>query len=234
MGHEDFHELTAAYALDSLDEQDELAYEEHLRTCPRCREDLAAVQDTAGLLAYGTAAQAPPPALRERILKQVRSERAGVVPIRRRWALPAAASIAAVAAMAALGLGIWASSLRSDLKAEQEARTGLEQVVSVISDPRSERASATVGSGTLVVSPTGAAALVLSGLDPAPRGKTYEIWVAEDRAPEPAGLFQTTGDRTHVALTRPVPTGATVLVTLEPAGGRTQPSGAPLFAATAA
>jgi hypothetical protein len=68
MGHEDFHELTAAYALDSLDEQDELAYEEHLRTCPRCREDLAAVKDTAGLLAYGAAAQAPPPALRERIL----------------------------------------------------------------------------------------------------------------------------------------------------------------------
>ena len=79
MGHEDFHELTAAYALDSLDEQDELAYEEHLRTCPRCREDLAAAKDTAGLLAYGAAAQAPPPALRERILEQARSERADVI-----------------------------------------------------------------------------------------------------------------------------------------------------------
>jgi anti-sigma factor RsiW len=234
MGHEDFHELTAAYALDSLDEQDELAYEEHLRTCPRCREDLAAAKDTAGLLAYGAAAQAPPPALRERILKQARSERADVIPIRRRWALPATASIAAVAAMAAIGLGIWASSLRSDLNGEQEARTDLEQVVSVISDPRSTRVSASVGSGTLVVSPTGAAALVLSDLDPAPSGKTYEIWVAEDRTPKPAGLFQASGDRTHVAVTRPVPKGATVLITVEPAGGRTKPSGQPLFAATAA
>ncbi|CAN5134277.1 anti-sigma factor [soil metagenome] len=234
MGHEDFHELTAAYALHALDEQDELAYEEHLRTCPRCREDLAAVKDTAGLLAYGTAAQAPPPALRERILKQARSERADVIPIRRRWALPAAASIAAVAAMAAIGLGIWASSLRSDLNSEQEARTSVEQVVSVLSDPRSERVPASVGSGTLVVSPTGAAALILPNLDPAPSGKTYEIWVAEDRTPKPAGLFQSADDRTHIAVTQPVPKGATVLITLEPAGGRTKPSGQPLFAATAA
>lgn len=234
MGHEDFHELTAAYALDALDEQDELAYEEHLRTCPHCREELASVQDTAGLLAYGAVAQAPPPALRERILEQARSERVNVIPIRRRWALPAAASVAAVAATAAIGLGIWASSLRSDLNGEQEARTSLEQVVSVISDPRSERVSASVGSGTLVVSPTGAAALILSNLDPAPSGKTYEIWVAEDRTPKPAGLFQSAGDRTHVAVTLPVPKGATVLITLEPAGGRTKPSGAPLFAATSA
>jgi anti-sigma factor RsiW len=234
MGHEDFHELTAAYALDALDEHDELAYEEHLRGCPQCREDLAAVQDTAGLLAYGTVAQAPPPALRERILDQARSERANVIPIRRHWALPAAASVAAVAATAAIGLGIWASSLRSDLNGEREARTGLEQVVSVISDPESERVSASVGSGTLVVSPTGAAALILSSLAPAPSGKTYEIWVAEDGIPKPAGLFQTGGDRTHVALTRSVPKGATVLITLEPAGGTTKPSGAPLFTAKSA
>ncbi len=234
MGHEDFHELTAAYALDALDEQDELAYEEHLRGCPQCREDLAAVQDTAGLLAYGTASEVPPPALRERILEQARSERTNVIPFRRRWALPAAASVAAVAATAAIGLGIWASSLRADLNGEQEARTDLEQVVSVISDPESERISASVGSGTLVVSSTGAAALVLSNLDPAPNGKTYEIWVSEDRAPKPAGLFQTAGDRTQVVLTRAVPKGATVMVTLEPAGGTTKPSGAPVFMAKTA
>ena len=136
--------------------------------------------------------------------------------------------------MAAIGLGIWANSLRTDLNGEQEARTSLEQVVSVISDPESVRVSASVGRGTLVVSPTGAAALVLSDLDPAPSGKTYEIWVADHRTPKPAGLFQTTGGRTHVALTRRVPKGATVLITLEPAGGRTEPSGQPLFAATAA
>jgi anti-sigma-K factor RskA len=234
MGHEDFQELTAAYALDALEEQDERAYEEHLSTCPQCREDLAAVRETAGLLAYGVAAETPPPALRERILDQARSERANVIPIRRRWALPAAASVAAVAAMAAIGLGIWASSLRSDLSGERQARTGLEQVVSVISDPRSERVSASVGSGTLVVSPTRAAALILSNLDPAPSGKIYEAWIAEDPAPKPAGLFQAAGESTHVALTRPVPKGATVMVTLEPAGGTTEPSAEPLFAAKAA
>ncbi len=234
MGHEDFHELTAAYALDALDEQDEFAYEEHLRTCPQCREDLSAVQDTSGLLAYGTASLEPPPRLRERILEQARRERENVAPLHRRWALPAAGGLAAIAATAAIALGIWASSLNSDLRGERDARADLEQVVSVVSDPASERISASVGQGTLFVAPTGAAALVLSNLEPAPAGKTYEIWVAEDRAPKPAGLFQAAGDRTQVALTRAVPRGATVLITLEPAGGRSKPSGAPLFTAKSA
>ncbi len=39
---------------------------------------------------------------------------------------------------------------------------------------------------------------------------------------------------THVALTRPVPEGATVMVTLEPAGGTTKPSGSPVFTAKSA
>src|ERR671935_386966 len=79
------HELTAAYALDALDEHDEREYEEHLARCPHCREELASLTETATSLAYGVESPTPPPALRNRILEQARSERPNVVPLRPAW-----------------------------------------------------------------------------------------------------------------------------------------------------
>src|ERR687883_22553 len=107
MEAESIHELTAAYALDALDSDEEREYEEHLARCTRCREDLASFSEAAPSLAYGVESPPPPPGLRDRILEQARSERPNVVPLKprrtRTWAIPAAA--AAVAACAAIGLG---------------------------------------------------------------------------------------------------------------------------------
>jgi anti-sigma-K factor RskA len=221
MEHERVHELTAAYALHALRADEERAFEAHLSRCSECREELASFDDTAAALAYGVHAPSPPAALRERILAQARAERPNVVSLRPRWAAPAAAA-AAVAAVAALALGIWAVSLWNQLDSEREARR--EQ-------PRVFPVSGT--EGRLVVAPTGEAVLLLPALDPAPRGRTYEAWVIDDGAPQPAGLFEG-GDRTAVALARPVPSGATVAVTLERAGGAPAPTGRPLFTAKVA
>ena len=102
------HDLTAAYALDALDAEDARAYEAHLAHCGRCRDELASLSEAAGALAYATETPPPPPELRARILQEARRERPNVVPLRPRWAIPAAAA-AAVAACAALALGIWAA-----------------------------------------------------------------------------------------------------------------------------
>ena len=104
------HDLTAAYALDALDPEDARRYEAHLAHCSRCHDELAELSEAAGALAYATEASAPPPALRARILDQARAERPNVVPLRPRWLRPVIAA-AAVAACAAIGLGLWASSL---------------------------------------------------------------------------------------------------------------------------
>jgi anti-sigma factor RsiW len=103
------HDLTAAYALDALDPEDARAYEEHLARCERCRDELASLSEAATALAYASEAPQPPPELRARILQQAHRERANVVPLRPRWVYPVAAA-AAVAAGAALALGIWAVS----------------------------------------------------------------------------------------------------------------------------
>jgi anti-sigma-K factor RskA len=83
----------------------------------------------------------------------------------------------------------------------------------------------------LVVGAEGDAVLIVSRLDRAPAGKTYEIWVISGKTPRPAGLFRG-GQDTVVPLTRRVPKGATVALTLEKFGGSPQPTSKPLYAVT--
>ena len=65
----EIHELTAAYALNALDPDEERAYEEHLRHCPRCREDLGELQEAAAALSYLAEGPAPPHDLGDRIVE---------------------------------------------------------------------------------------------------------------------------------------------------------------------
>lgn len=224
MEPEAIHELTAAYALDALDEPEEREFEEHLRTCEPCREELASLQATAGALAYAVESPPPPEALRGRILEQVRAERGKVVPLRRpRVVLGAAAGLAAAAAAAAIGFGLWSASLSDEL---DRTRAALD----VLADPAARSLELEGAAGRLVVREDGMAALVVSGLKAAPAGKTYEIWVIEDR-PRPAGLFDEPGE--VVLLDRPVPEDATVVVTVEDDGGVDAPTSEPVFSAQA-
>ena len=102
----DLHDLTAAYALDALDPDEAEAYERHLSQCEECREQLADLNETAGSLAFGTVAPAPPAHLRVAILDAAAAERSNVVPLlRRRWVARGLAVAAAAAACVTVVLG---------------------------------------------------------------------------------------------------------------------------------
>jgi predicted anti-sigma-YlaC factor YlaD len=217
------HDLTAAYALDALDPEDAREYEVHLARCERCRAELASLSEAATALAYGTEAPAPPVELRAQILQQASRERSNVVPLRPRWAVPVA-TVAAAAACAAIGLGIWAAALSGKLDRREDALARQERVAQILARPDSRTIS--FAQGTLVVTRTGEAALVLRNLDKAGSGLTYEAWIADQGAPEPAGLFDG-GKVVAVPLERPVREGASVLVTKEKAGGVQAPTQAP-------
>jgi anti-sigma-K factor RskA len=224
------HELTAAYALDALDERDAAEYEAHLAGCDRCRGELVAFRETASALAYAVAAPEPPPDLRDRIVAQAVAERPNVVPLRPRWrSLPGA--LAAAAACAALGLGIWAASLSRSLEREQQANEEFARAAAILSDPTARRVPLSGDHGTLVVRNTGQAALVMRALPRAPSGKTYEAWVIEGGRPRPAGLFDGGSGPQAVVLDEPVPEGAQVAATIEEAGGVEAPRGEPVFSA---
>jgi anti-sigma-K factor RskA len=222
------HELTAAYALDALDEREAAEYEEHLARCERCREELTGFREAASALAYSVDAPAPPAGLRERIVAQAVAERPNVVPLRPRWrSFPAA--VAAVAACAALGFGLWSASLSRSLDRERDANAEFGRAVAILSDPEARRVPLTGDYGTLVVRSTGEAALVMRRLPKAPSGKTYEAWVVEEGKPRPAGLFEGGSGARAVVLDEPVPDGALVAATIEEDGGAQVPRGEQVF-----
>jgi len=120
------------------------------------------------------------------------------------------------------------ATLRESLAAQTE-------VLRVIGAPRTLSASlvpkeGVAGSARVLVDvASGESVIVVSGLAPAPEGKTYELWALRgDRPPEPAGLF-TVGPEGSIArrsarVDRPGEVTA-FAVSIEPAAGSSAPTG---------
>jgi anti-sigma-K factor RskA len=209
------HELAAAYALDALDPSERREFEAHLASCEQCREELEGLRDAAAALAYVPEGPAPPPALRDRVLERVRAEgSSNVVPLRRRWALPVAMTVAVAATAAAVVLALWGTNLSNSLDSKNAA-------LGILSDPAARRLALGPNSKAVVL-PDGRAA-VMSTLSKAPSGKTYELWVIDSGGVKSAGLFPG-GRSSPVLLTRPVPRGAQIGLSLERAGGADRPT----------
>jgi anti-sigma-K factor RskA len=230
----DVHELSAAYALDALDPDERTRYESHLASCEECRNELATLSETAGLLAWGVESPAPPPELRERILTAAASERGNVVPLRLRDrpGFRAIAAVAAVAACAAIGFGAWATTLSHSLDRQRSALAAEQRAVQIYLDPSSTKIALKGHTGAVAVDSTGQAVLVVRHLDPAPAGKVYEAWVIPPASkPIRAGVFDGGGSMTMVRLEQAVPSGSVVATTMERDGGVDAPTSEPLFTA---
>jgi len=227
------HELTAGYALDALDPADREAFERHLPGCEQCQEELAGLWDVSGALAVAAAADgpAPSPALRERILADVRAERQTVVPLESRRRLsPVLATVTAIAAAVAIGLGVYSIVLHGQLDDTKSALTSQERAAAVLADPTATTVALQAGSGRLVIAGGGATVLLLDDLAAAPTGKTYQAWVVEGKTSVSAGTFAPTGGRAVVPIPQAVPKGAVVAVTIERSGGASSPTLPPVAA----
>jgi anti-sigma factor RsiW len=220
------HELSAAYALDALDGDEREAYEAHLAGCERCREEVASFRETASALAYDVDLPPLPETLEHRIIAAARAERPNVVPVPRRWAIPAAALTVASAA-AAIVLGIWAVHLSNSLDKQQSNNRSQDAILSILSDCKMVPAQG--ASARVCIAPTRKAVLAVDNLEPAGPGKTYEAWVIAGKRVQPAGLFRGGAGRRYLRLTKSVPIRATVAVTREKAGGVSAPTGAILL-----
>ena len=202
------HEQAAGFALDALDYEEASAFEQHLTRCPGCEDGLEPLRLAAVALAF--AGDLPPPRaeLRRRVLKV----EAVVIPFRRR-ALPVLSAAAAAAACAVVALGLRAWSAEGTPPLGDATAFPLQGA-----------------HGALLVASNGEAVLVVRRLPPAPPGKAYEVWVlAQGRATQ-AGFLR----GSMVELSRTVPPGGRVAVTVERAGGSETPTGPFLFRAETA
>ena len=233
-------ELTAPYALGALAPAERADFEAHLAECATCRAEVQALREVTGLLAQAAPAEPPPPALRERILRDARSVRP--ISARRRPVLPWIAAAAAVVLALAAGYGYWSArvaqtALRTALDSAQASLDSASQLVTAILD-------STVGTADLAATGKPPAmrlfwnrarhVVVVAAfeLPPAPAGRTYQLWaIKKGQAPVSVGTFNTAPNGRAV-ITLQMPAGLKPdlsAVTEEPAGGSPQPTQQPFL-----
>ncbi|WP_405020532.1 anti-sigma factor [Kitasatospora sp. NBC_00070] len=238
----DLHTFTGAYAAHALDERERAEFERHLAACPSCAQEVAEFAATLARLGAAEAV-APPPALRQRVLAQLPTVRqhpphaapgadAGRRPGRFGRVLPRLALAASLAAAVLLG-GVAvqqhdrAEQARTQATRLQERQAGFESLLTA-PDARTSTAAAGSGVGTVVWSQSrGQAAFLAAGMPALPAGSTYELWFDDAGTMRPAGLMPTTDGA--LLLDGAIGGAGGVGVTVEPAGGSSRPSGAPVL-----
>ncbi|MDQ6825567.1 MAG: anti-sigma factor [Candidatus Eremiobacteraeota bacterium] len=207
-------DLVAAHALGAVDDQSEecATVHEHLQTCEVCREEYRIASAAAAAVGL-SAAQAPPPQLRERILRSLppRAKAGRVVPLRRTrpWLIAAAA--------AAIVVFWWTSQ-------HPTSRWTASCVPGAIDCH---------ASGVVSIAAPGRMHLEVSGLAPLPRGKAYQAWViVPGSAPRPEPIVQVNSQgKGSVDIPFTPPKGTIVALTVESARGSLQPTSKPFLTA---
>lgn len=242
----DLHVLTGAYAVHALDDDERAAFEQHLRTCPACREEVRGLRAAAARLASSESVEVSP-ALRARVLAEVRQTRQ--LPPRlpeedrrgRAWRrsplagslsarpLATAAAAAAIVVAATLGGVAWQQHQEAE-----HARDAVQTVAEVLAAPdvRTVRGTSNgPGTATAAVSAQeDAAVFTARDLPDLPSGLAYQLWVLRDgrAVPEPV-LRLGAGGTTVPVVADDVRDAQALAVTVEPSAGSVTPTSDPLL-----
>jgi anti-sigma-K factor RskA len=124
-------------------------------------------------------------------------------------------------------VGLWAADLSLELDDTRAALERERAAAAVLADPGARSTALQEGEGRLIVAEDSRAVLVLDALEPAPSGKTYQVWIV-DQGEAPAGLFPGSEGVEIVQVEGTVEPGEVVAVTIEDAGGAEAPSSEPI------
>jgi anti-sigma factor RsiW len=223
----DIHTLSGAYAVDALHDLERAEFERHLATCDSCQAEVETLRETATHLA-DISATPPPPDLRARVLADAKSVRplppqTADTP-KRRWRIPALAAAAALV----VGLGAGVATQWRPWQA-QTVQVSLADRVRQAPDAQTWNQSLPSGGSVTVTRSrsVGVAVWRSAGLDPAPSGRVYELWLqAPDETLKPAGLFSA-GD-SEVIMRGDAARAIGAGMTEEPSGGSPAPTTEPL------
>lgn len=252
LDHDAVAALLGAYALDAVDGPAErAAIEEHLGSCPRCREELRAHMEVAGVL--GDTGSTAPPGVWDRIaaeihdgsgapplppldLAAVRAERgsperadAALPPARRRpraRVVGAAAAALALAGLGSMGFVIAQQQARLD---EMEADMD-EAMAPVLTDPDAAVVQLVDAEGVVyasaVVGDDGRAVLVSTSLGALPDDRTYQLWAVGADGPVSLGMLGAAPTVVPFRIAGEMP--MTLAITDEPASGSVEPTTEPM------
>jgi anti-sigma-K factor RskA len=252
-GHPIPEENFDLYALGVLEGEEKQALESHVAACPTCGRELEEARERIALLALSLPPQAPPARVKAQLLQRIagtphqpRAVRYSAEPAKpaARWYSwsPVWASLAAACAVAATVL--WLGNHRLDRQI-QELRDQVAQRAAQQAQDRSildliaandtanvnltPTPDAPTGQGRVLYNPRLGLVFYTGALPVTAADKTYQLWlVPANGNPISAGIFQPGNAGASSSLTASVPVGTQAkafAVTIEPAGGKPQPTG---------
>jgi anti-sigma-K factor RskA len=233
----DLHTLTGAYAVDALDDEERREFEEHLLGCDACADEVRGLRAAAAVLGVAATAGVPQ-SFHDSVMAQVRATRqlppvggvdadaeqevGRVLPLLRRARTTSRALLAVAAALVVLAGSLGAVALqqhREVTRAQQVAAA----VSAVIAAPAARQIEGD-GAARVIVSPSlGKAVFVPQRLPQVDADHTLQLWVIDGGA-RSVGLVH----GSTALLATDVRPGATLGVTVEPAGGSPQPTTTPV------
>lgn len=248
--HPEPHTLVGAYVLDAVSDSDRALFERHLARCPACAREVAEMREATTGLARAASAE-PPPALIPRMLESVGQVRqvppatggTGTDGIRRparAWTrrrlgpqrparLAGALAVVLLAVVAVLG-----PFARHAVDEVSGARQRAYQIAQVLNAPdavmRTDRVE-TGGTATIVMSPRDRALVfTTAGLPRLPASRCYQLWLMGPVGDRSAGMLPAPRNgMTSPVIAAGFRAGDRVGLTIEPDGGTSHPTGAPIL-----
>ena len=254
MSEKDLLELAPLYALGALDGPDLEAFEKAAASDPKLRAEVRSFEKTLSALSLGSERVAPSATLRDRVLANAapRPSAKSAASMRVPMALAAVLIVGlglasarfwidredardqlAAAASRARAVAALNEDLQRDLKLSRARAAELESVNRLLAaaDTRVVTLGATPawnGHGRVILNIASEhAALLVSGLERAPQGKTYQAWILAGGAPVPAGTFDVE-DGVKLVWLKGMNTSMRVqaiAISVEPMGGVPAPTG---------
>lgn len=235
-GH-DLHTLTGAYALDAIDAAERDRFEHHLNRCQPCDHEVRGLRETATRLAMAVA-RVPPPQLRDRVLTAAATTRqlppvTDVHPMpqpRARWIPRLAVGLAAAFLVVAVALGFALAAKQRQLNASTSQQQAMAAVLGAPGARLLAHRTSLGGTVTVVVARQEQKLVVTTtGLPHLPSAKVYQLWLIGPPQTRSAGLLPlASGGRTAPLLASGLARGDSFGVTVEPAGGTSQPTTTPI------
>jgi anti-sigma-K factor RskA len=224
-------DLIPAYALDILDEEDEIRVSEHLVSCDSCRGELETYQLLVADLPLGVKQYAPPEGLKDKILSQAGSaKRISQQPEKQTWRGRFAKPFKTIptwgwgAAVVILLLGFSNLLLWNRLSGLDGSNAPTFITVQMAGTEAAPNAT-----GMLVLSKNGEyGTLIVDGLPFVDESKEYQLWLIEDGQRTSGGLFSVSEEGygyLEVSSQKPLIRYSEFGITAEPAGGSEGPTG---------
>lgn len=227
--------LVGLHVIGAVPQDETPALRSHILTCDECMVEAESLSDVVSVLALSVVAETPPAGFAERVVARATADRASsdASSLARKRSRLNVFSYAAVALCVIL-LTVFVVDSR-------QGPVGDEATVDLVlqTDGGLDLSGQGDAVAKLVASEDGGAIFVARGLDEAPAGHTYQLWLMDGNCAAPkaptctvtsAGTFGVAPGGTAVLRTpRSIAGVERTAITLEPQGGSSKPTTPPLI-----